>query len=128
MEDRESIERQGGELVVFFNAPLGLVESWRTQDDRIPDDLTVVADPTAGLYEALGTIRRQNPLELVPGSIGPLFGAAARGRLPKLTRADMLRLGADVVVRPDGEIARLHRARNPADRVALPDLVAALAA
>ena len=120
------IEGQGGELVVFFNAAPELVESWRAQDARIPDDLAVVADAGAGLYEALGTARRQNPLELVPGSIGPLFGAAARGHLPKLTRADMLRLGADVAVGPDGEIARLHRARHPADRIALPDLVAAL--
>jgi hypothetical protein len=64
----------------------------------------------------------------VPGSIGALFGAAAQGKLPKLTSADMLRLGADVAVRADGEIATLHRARNPDDRIALAELVAALAA
>jgi hypothetical protein len=38
----------------------------------------------------------------------------------------MLRLGADVAVRADGEIAALHRARNPDDRLAISDLVAAL--
>jgi hypothetical protein len=122
------MEELGGELVVFFNAAPKLVASWRRKDDQIPDDLPVLADRDAVLYEKLGTIRRQNPLGLVPGSVGPLLGAAARGRLPKLTSADMLRLGADVAVRADGEIAILHRARNPADRVALADLVAALGA
>lgn len=120
------IQKLDGELVVFFNAAPKLVESWRSQDDQIPADLPVVADPDAELYEKLGTIRRQSPLGLVPGSIGPLLGAAARGRLPKLTSADMLRLGADVAVRADGEIAMLHRARNPDDRLALSELAAAL--
>jgi hypothetical protein len=128
VEDRESIHRLNGELVVFFNATAKLVDAWRSGDDQIPRDLPVLADETATVYDDLGTIRRQTPLGLVPGSIGALFGAAAKGRLPKLTSADMLRLGADVAVRADGEIATLHRARTPDDRVALVELLGALEA
>jgi hypothetical protein len=38
----------------------------------------------------------------------------------------MLRLGADVAVRPDGEIAKLHLASSPDDRLAFAELVGAL--
>jgi hypothetical protein len=128
VEERKSIQRLNGELIVFFNATAKLVDAWWSADDQVPEDLPVLADETAAVYDDLGTIRRQTPLGLVPGSIGALFGAAAQGKLPKLTSADMLRLGADVAVRADGEIATLHRARNPDDRIALAELVAALAA
>lgn len=127
MENRESIRQLGGDLVVFFNSPPAMAESWRATTEWVPDDLAVVADANATVYEALGTVRHGTPLGLARGSIGPVLKAAAQGRLPKLTSADMLRLGADAAVRADGEIARLHRAGTPDDRIPVSDLVSSLA-
>jgi hypothetical protein len=126
VEDRESIRRLGGELVIFFNASAELVASWRADASEIPADVPVVADPTATLYDGLGTVRRSNYLSLARGSVGAVIRSASQGRLPHATSADMLRLGADAAVRADGEIARLHLASTPDDRVALPELVDSL--
>ena len=111
---------------MFYNATIDLVESWRADADGFPDDLTVLADPQATVYDGLGARRKGNYVSLAHGSIGPALKAARQGRIPKLTRADMLRLGADVAVRADGEIAALHLAGSPDDRVALTELVAKL--
>jgi hypothetical protein len=126
VEDRELIRRLGGELVIFFNASPELVESWRSEAAELPDEVPVIADPTARLYDALGTVRRSNYVSLARGSLGAVIRSASEGRLPRPTSADMLRLGADAAVYADGEIARLHLAGTPDDRVALPDLVASL--
>lgn len=111
---------------MFFNAPPEMVESWQAGAADVPDDLPVVADPRATLYKRLGTVRHNTPLGLVRGSVAPVLKSAAQGRLPKLTSADMLRLGADAAVRSDGQIARLHRASTPDDRVSLAELVNSL--
>ena len=113
-------------MVVFFNADLRLVESWRGRDDEIPDELAVLADPRATVYDALGTERKGNYVSLMRGSIGPALKSAREGRIARATRADMLRLGADVAVRADGEIAKLHLAGSPDDRLPISELVAAL--
>jgi hypothetical protein len=125
--DRKSIEGLGGELVVFYNAQLKLVESWRSKvTDWFPEEIAVLADPDATLYDAIGTRRKSGYMSLARGSIGPAISSALAGRLPRATSADMLRLGADAAVRPDGEIALLHLADTPGDRVAVPELAAAL--
>lgn len=126
VEDRASIQALGGDLVVFYNAHPKLVAAWREQAEDIPADLEVLADPDASLYEGIGT-RRTSPGKLVASSIGGGLRALKERRLPKATSADMLRLGADVAVRPDGTIAKLHLASSPDDRVPLSALVAALA-
>ena len=126
MEDRELIRRLGGDLVVFFNADIDMVESWRDGAHDFPRDLAVVADQRAAVYDGLATRRSGSYLQLARGSIGPVITSARERRFPRLTKADMLRLGADAAVRPDGEIALLHRARSPDDRLALPELVGAL--
>jgi hypothetical protein len=123
VEDREEIRDAGAELVLFFNASLELVESWRRKSRWVPEDLFVVADEQAVVYDRLGTLRKSNYLSLARGSIGAAFASAVQGRLPRATGADMLRLGADVAVRPDGEIAELHRASTPDDRVPLKELI-----
>jgi hypothetical protein len=47
--------------------------------------------------------------------------------VPKLTRADMLRLGADAAVDASGEIVLLHVASSPDDRLPIEDLIDAVA-
>jgi hypothetical protein len=122
--DRTAIESVGGELVVFYNAEVGLIESWRGKGADLPGDLTVLADPSAGVYKALGTTR-QSYAKLLTNSVGGAVRSAREGRLPRLTSADMQRLGADAAVRADGEIAKLHLASSPDDRLPLSALVAA---
>jgi hypothetical protein len=125
VENRKSIQSLGGELVVFYNARLELLEEWRGKGADLPDDLDVLADPRAELYKALGTTRI-GVGKLLAGSVGGGVRSAREGRFPRLTSADMQRLGADVAVRPDGEIAKLHLATSPDDRIPVSELVAAL--
>jgi hypothetical protein len=113
-------------LVVFFNAKLAIVDAWRRGDKDLPDDVPVLADPDAIVYDALGTERKGNYASLMRGSVGPLFKSMREGRFAHATRADMLRLGADVAVRADGEIAKLHLAKSMDDRLPIGELIAAV--
>jgi hypothetical protein len=113
-------------MVIFFNAPVRMVEAWRRGVDWLPDEIAVLADPDATLYEALGTQRKSGYVSLMRGQVGPALKSAREGKFARLTRADMLRLGADVAVRADGEIAKLHLATSPEDRIDVGELVAAL--
>jgi hypothetical protein len=126
VEARQSVRELGGDVVVFFNAPLEVIRDWRRRADDVPADLEVIADPDALVYKALGTVRKSvgSMLASTPGAV---LKAARAGRLPRLTRTDMLRQGADAAVRADGEIAKLHLAQAPADRLETADLVASLA-
>jgi hypothetical protein len=114
-------------MVIFFNAPLRMVEAWRRGVDWLPDEIDVVADPDATLYDALGTQRKSGYLSLMRGQVGPALKSAREGKFAHLTRADMLRLGADVAIGADGEILKLHLATSPEDRIEMRELVAALA-
>ncbi len=125
MEDRKSIQSLGGDLVVFYNARMELLQEWRGKGADLPEDLDVLADPGAELYKALGTTRI-GVGKLLAGSVGGAVRSAREGRFPRLTATDMQRLGADVAVRPDGEIAELHLATSPDDRIPVGELVAAL--
>jgi hypothetical protein len=110
--------------VVVFNADLDMVEDWRAGVD-LPDDVRVVADPEAQLYRDLGT-ERQDPITLVLRSLKGALNSAREGIFAKPTRADMLRLGADVAVDADGDMVLLHRATGADDRLPTSDLLAAL--
>jgi hypothetical protein len=114
------MQAKGADLVVFFNAKPDVVRS-----SEIPDALYVLADPRRRVYDPLGTTRI-SWLSLGLSSVGSGVKALAAGELPKATRADMQRLGADAVVRADGEIALLHRATSPDDRLDPAGLIAAL--
>ena len=114
------------ELVLFYNADLSLVQEWVDSHGDVAAGLRVVADEKAVVYRALGT-RRQDPVRLIGGSVLAGLKSARQGLVPKLTRADMLRLGADVAVDASGEIVLLHLASSPDDRLPIEDLVDALA-
>ena len=102
-----------------------MVEDWHDGADHLPSAVQVVADPKAQLYKDLGT-ERQDPISLVARSIKGGLRSAREGLFAKPTRADMLRLGADVAVDADGRMALLHRAANADDRRAMGELLAAL--
>jgi hypothetical protein len=102
--------------VVFANASLDVARGY---------EVDVLADPRAEVYKALGT-RRQSPVPLVTKSLAGGLRSLREGMLPRATRADMLRLGADAAVDADGEIVLLHLADSPDDRLPPRELVAAL--
>lgn len=106
-------------LVVFFNATLDVARK-----AELPEGVLVLADPKRQVYDALGT-KRVSRIALLT-SVPAAFEAALHGRFPHLTSADMQRLGADAAVTADGEIATLHVATSPEDRVRAADLIAAL--
>jgi hypothetical protein len=114
------------DLVVFFNAEPDLVADWAESAD-LPSDVRVVADPDATLYEELGTTR-QDPVRLMLKAVRGAIRSAREGIFARPTRADMLRLGADVAVDADGNIVLLHVASGPDDRVPMDRLVASLSA
>ena len=112
-------------LVIFYNADLALVEDWVAAQPAVAGAArAVVADERALVYEALGTTR-QDPVRLVAKSVVGGMKSLAKGMVPKATRADMLRLGADVAVGADGEILLLHRATSPDDRLPVEQLLTA---
>ncbi|MGH9184902.1 MAG: AhpC/TSA family protein [Acidimicrobiales bacterium] len=115
----------GGDLVVFFAAAPGIVEQWFAQSGYDPD-LTVIADPDASLYEALGA-KRASAFALARAGVRSTVTAWRAGYRPKYVGADVFRLGADVVVDADGEMTFLHPARDPADRIPPDELVEELA-
>ena len=102
-----------------------MVEDWRKGADFLPAGVLVAADPKAQLYKDLGT-ERQGPVTLVVRSLVGGLKSAREGLFAKPTRADMLRLGADVAVDADGNIALLHRAAGADDRLPVHDLLGAL--
>ncbi len=113
------------ELVLFYNADLPLVQEWVDAHPDVADGLRVVADEKAVVYRALGT-RRQDPVRLLGGSVLAGLKSARQGLVPKLTRADMLRLGADAAVDAAGNIVLPHVASSPDDRLPIEDLIGAL--
>lgn len=109
----------------MFNADVKMVADWE-RAAGLPAEVLVVADPEASLYRDLGT-ERQDPISLIVRSVTGGIRSARQGLLPRATRADMLRLGADVAVDANGDVALLHRASGPDDRLPIERLVAALA-
>lgn len=125
---REELRALGGDLVLFFNADAGYTEMWTRrmkENGDLPADLTVAIDPDATLYRDLGTVRG-GYLDDVLSTPGMLWRSRAHVRKWRLTRSDMLRMGADVAVRPDGGIALRHVCADPEDRADPAAVVAAL--
>lgn len=129
LERRAEIRARGGDVVLFFNAGVAYTTTWVERakaSGDLPADLRVAMDPDAALYRELGTVRGR-VLDEVGQTLGSLWRARGHVRRWRLTRNDMLRMGADVVVAADGTILLRHLCRNPEDRAAPSRLVAALA-
>lgn len=122
---RDELRQQGGDMIVFFNSKVEYTTAWAKQSD-LPQDLTIAIDPDAMFYEALGTIRGGLVDQTMSG-LGQLWRARNDIRKWRLTNNDMLRMGADVGVAPDGQIAFKHICRNPEDRADPRAVIAALA-
>ena len=88
-------------------------------------ELDVLADPGASVFKALGT-ERASPVGLVTKGLTGAVRSLREGMVPRATKADMLRLGADAAVDASGEIVLLHLAADADDRLAPERLVAAV--
>jgi hypothetical protein len=124
VEAHDSIRARGAKLVVVFNADVEMVSDWK-KSAGLPPEVLVVADPEAMLYRELGT-ERSDPVRLMIKGFTGAIRSARDGLWSKPTRADMLRLGADVAVDADGNISLLHLASGPDDRLPTERLLAAL--
>ena len=112
-------------LVVFYNADISVAQEWADAHPDVAGSVrAVVADRRGEVYRALGT-KRTDPVRLIGGSVVAGLKSARQGILPRATKADMLRLGADVVVGADGEIVFVHLADTPDDRVPVEQLLTA---
>lgn len=121
-EDR--IRAAGAELIVFFPVPAAHLDDWRRHEPDLAH-LPAVADEECVVYEALGT-RRTSYLHLARRNTATTVREVLRGNAPRLTSADMLRLGADAVVGADGRIAALHVGTDAADRMPVDRLLGCL--
>ena len=102
--------------MIFANAKLDVAREY---------DFDVLADPRAEVFNALGT-KRTSAGPLVARSVVGGLKSLREGMVPRATRADMLRLGADAAVDADGEIVLLHIATGADDRRDPRELIAAL--
>lgn len=128
LERRDEVRALGGDVVLFFNAQVEYVTMWARKNREagdIPADLTVVMDPDATLYEELGTVRSAMLGELTH-TLGSLWRTKSHIRKWRLSGNDMLRMGADVGVAPDGEMVFRHICPGPEDRARPEDVIAAL--
>ena len=123
---RADVQAMGGDIAVFFQADPDYVDMWFAKSS-LPQDLPVASDPDAELYTALGTVRA-SWRTLLLGSPKPMIEAWRNGHRPLASGQDYQRMGADVAVRADGEVALLHVCKVATDRVPTQQLVAALSA
>jgi hypothetical protein len=120
------MQAMGADLVVFFQAAGWIAEKWFADTEAMPRDLLVVADESGDVYLGLGTNRPSWYGLLFHGAKGAMGRAKAAGFKVKASRSDMRRMGADIVVDANGDIAFLHLAEHADDRVDPAELVAKL--
>jgi hypothetical protein len=125
VEAHDAARAGGAALVIVFNADAQMVADWKRSVDLPADGVHVVADPGAELYRALGT-DRLDPVRMLLRGFKGAIRSAREGLWAKPTRADMLRLGADVAVDANGNVALIHRATSPDDRLPTERLLEAL--
>jgi len=110
--------------VVTFSAPERVAAYQR--DDLAP--LTVLVDADRAAYRAFGMTR---------GSVRRVWGPKVwrayarllrRGRRLRRPTEDILQLGGDVVIGPDGTVTYQFRSEDPDDRPAVEELLAAVRA
>lgn len=124
LEHRDALRALGGDLVVLHPSRPD-TRTLRARRAELPADLRIACDPDAILYDALGTIRGEL-VDQLRHQLGSLWRARADVRKWRLTRSDMLRMGADVAVGPDGTIALKHICTGPEDRADPRAVLAAL--
>jgi hypothetical protein len=124
LRHRPAVQALGGDIAVFFQADPAYVDMWFPRS-TLPPDLPVASDPDAGLYRDLGTMRA-SWRTLLLGSPRPMIEAWRNGYRPTASGQDYQRMGADVAVTADGEVALLHVCKDATDRVPTADLVAAI--
>lgn len=119
------LERLGvAVLAVTWEPPARAAEYARDMDVGFP----VVSDPGRAAYRAFGLLERGRHSYGSPRFWWVHVLALLGGRLRAKPRGTLPQLGGDVVIAPDGAVAYRHASREPVDRPAAGELLAALRA
>ncbi len=108
-------------VVTFEGGPLA--EAY-ARDTGLP--WPVLVDAERSLYRAFGMERGRWWDIYGPATLLAYARLLLRGRRPRRSEADLLQLGGDVLVDPEGVVRIHHVGRGPADRPAVEDLLAAV--
>ena len=110
-------------VVVSFAAPASLA-AYRERFDL--HDATLLCDEARAVYAAFGFDRATRRRVWLDPRVWRRYAALLRqGRRLEAPDEDVLQLGGDVLVDPDGRVAWIHRSTGPEDRPALGALLAA---
>ena len=119
--ERELDARGVRVLVVTFEAPPAARAYVEETGTRWP----VVSDESRALYRACGMGRARWRHLLGPSALLAYAREAARGRLPRVPRADPVQQGGDVLIDPEGIVRLVHVGAGPAHRPPVARLLAA---
>lgn len=121
----------GDRLAELGDARVALVTFTRQRNlrgfrARLGLSYPVLADEDRATYRAYGLGR--GPWWRVWGvtTLARYAGLLLRGRRLRRPTEDVLQLGGDFVVGPDGRLAYVHRPKGPADRPPVDELVGAV--
>ncbi len=116
-------ELPGGVACVTFATPALIKAFEREMDLPFP----ILGDPERHAYRAMGFERASwRRVWLDPRVWARYAVLLGRGRRSKPVDQDLLQLGGDVVIDPEGRIAWLYRSEGPEDRPAVDQLLAAV--
>lgn len=115
----------GGDILVVSFAPPELVALFE-KENKYP--FPVVSDPDRSGYQAFGLRRASVPSLFRPGVVFRFVRLILRGFLPKkpAAKTDILQLGGDFVLNPEGVVTYAHPSAEPTDRPSKEELVDAL--
>ncbi|MCW2961517.1 MAG: uncharacterized protein JWM90_1904 [Thermoleophilia bacterium] len=90
----------------------------------LPPEFVVVADPDQALYDAFHTrrLRRARDLRLKLSSVPTLLRHLVTGGRLVREGQDLLQLGGDAIVDPDGTVRWVHLSDQPDDRPSIEEL------
>ncbi|MEK7216880.1 MAG: peroxiredoxin-like family protein, partial [Chloroflexota bacterium] len=109
-------------VAVTFEAPDRVAHFLAAE--KLP--FTVLCDPERQLYAAFGLRRGRWFTILGVRSWLSYLRNLFRGRWPQLPATDIGQLGGDVVLGPSGEVIRVYRSSEPADRPSIAALLSVL--
>lgn len=106
---------------VTFESP----ERVRAYRQREQLAFPILRDPRRDAYRAFGLARGAREA-LGARTVGYYARQALRGRLPRLASSDWRQLGGDALLDRRGNVCWVYRSREPADRPAIAELLAAI--
>jgi peroxiredoxin len=119
------VQQLGGEVLVISFAPPAAVAAYLAET---PMPFPVLSDPTQTSYRALGLGRTSWHALLRPGVLAGYLRLVLQGWRPRKANKeeDVLQLGGDFVIDPQGRLVYAHRSAEPTDRPPVEELLEAV--